>query len=261
LEYIGNLVLGTLNFNKYMHRLYISPENITETEIVFPAEQRHRISRVLRLKEGDSFIVFDGLGKEYRITLEQVKKKGICGIIESMTIINRDPKLKTTLLQGLPKFEKFDLIVQKATELGVQRIIPLITERTIPNLALQKVSIRVNRWQKIAIAAAEQSGRTIIPKISLVTSFIKGLEEIKSDDATLFFWEEEKQNSLKSVLKNISEIHSVSVIIGPEGGFSKKEAELAKQAGATSVSLGSRLLRTETVAITALSILFYEFAE
>ncbi|MDI6784325.1 MAG: 16S rRNA (uracil(1498)-N(3))-methyltransferase [bacterium] len=244
-----------------MHRIYIEPENIAETEIMFPAEQSERIKKVLRLKVGDSVIIFDGLGKEYRVTIEKINQHEIAANIESMTVITRDPKLEITLMQGLPKFEKFDFIVQKATELGVKRIIPLITERTIPKLTPQKVKTRVNRWHKIACSAAEQSGRTVIPIISSIMNFQKGLEEIKSCELKLFFWEEERESNLKTILRKINQITSVAVIIGPEGGFTKEEAELAKQAGATSVSLGSRLLRTETAPITALSILLYEFSE
>ena len=244
-----------------MHRVYIEPENIFKTEITFPAEQSHRISKVLRLKVGDSVIVFDGLGKEYRVTLDKIKNQNIRAAIESMTVINRDPKWEITLLQGLPKFGKMDFIVQKATELGVKRIIPIITDRTIPQLTSQKVKTRIERWQKIAISAAEQSGRTVIPSISTIINFEEGLEEIKSCELKLFFWEEERENKLKTILRKINQITSVAVIIGPEGGFTEEEAELAKQFGAISVTLGSQLLRTETAPITALSIFLYEFSE
>jgi 16S rRNA (uracil1498-N3)-methyltransferase len=242
-----------------MHRIFISPEHISETLIYFPVEQSHRINKVLRLKPGDTLIIFDGQGKEYRVTLSIDKKKGWYGIIESITAINRDPKLKITLIQGIPKFEKMDFIVQKATELGINRIIPVITERTIPQLTKQKINLRVDRWQKIAIAAAEQCGRTIIPVISTVSSFELGLNEIKSHDIKLFFWEEEQKTTLKSVLRAIDVPESATIFIGPEGGFTKEEAALAIKTGAISVSLGSCLLRTETAPITALSILLYEF--
>jgi 16S rRNA (uracil1498-N3)-methyltransferase len=244
-----------------MHRIYIPPENISETSLILPAEQRHRITRVLRLNPGDTLIVFDGQGKEYRVTLNKGKNKELEGNIESITSINRDPELEITLMQGIPKFEKMDLIVQKTTELGIKRIIPVITERTIPHLTQQKIKLRVDRWQKIAIAAAEQCGRSIIPIISPITSFELGLEIIKSQDTKLFFWEEERTTTLKSVLQAMIIPQSTVIIIGPEGGFTKEEAALAVKSGAISVSLGSRLLRTETAPITALSILLYEFTE
>lgn len=177
-----------------------------------------------------------------------------------MTLINRDPKLEITLIQGLPKFEKMDSIVQKATELGVKRIIPVITTRTIPSLTLQKTKLRLDRWQKIAISAAEQSGRTIIPLISPITNLDQGLLEIDSINLKLFFWEEERSVTLKSVLQKIDARNAAAIIIGPEGGFTKEEAKLAKQSEAISVSLGSQLLRTETAPIAALSILLYEFS-
>lgn len=243
-----------------MQRIYIEPENIIDTEMTFSIEQSHRISTVLRLKAGDSIIVFDGQGKEYRVILKKVKTNEIIGIIESMTLINRDPKLEITLIQGLPKFEKMDSIVQKATELGVKRIIPVITTRTIPSLTLQKTKLRLDRWQKIAISAAEQSGRTIIPLISPITNLDQGLLEIDSINLKLFFWEEERSVTLKSVLQKIDARNAAAIIIGPEGGFTKEEAKLAKQSEAISVSLGSQLLRTETAPIAALSILLYEFS-
>lgn len=244
-----------------MNRIYIPPEYIGDSEITFPAEQGHRVKSVLRLKVGDAVVVFDGLGKEYQVTLVDVKKKIIRASIESMTEINRDAKLEITLVQGLPKSEKMDYIVQKTTELGVKRIIPVITARVVLQLTPRKAQIREERWRKIAISATEQSGRTIIPKIDSVSTFEKGLVESKSCDLRLFFWEEERNISLKSVLNKINQLASVAVIIGPEGGFTKEEAALAKQTEATSVSLGSRLLRTETVPIAALSILLYQFTE
>jgi 16S rRNA (uracil1498-N3)-methyltransferase len=244
-----------------MHRIYTPPINISETEIMFPVEQTHRISKVLRLNEGSTVIVFDGIGKEYRVTLKKLKNQVMRGIIESVSGINRDPKLEIILLQGLPKFEKMDLIVQKATELGVKTIIPIITERSIPKLTPQKVKQRVDRWQKIAISAAEQSGRTIIPLIFSIVNFEIGLNEISHCDLKLLFWEEERKITLKSILRDINKPNSIAIVIGPEGGFTKEEVSLAKQFGISSVSLGSRLLRTETASITVLSILHYEFSE
>ncbi|MFB3897308.1 MAG: 16S rRNA (uracil(1498)-N(3))-methyltransferase [bacterium] len=244
-----------------MHRIYIPIEHISETVIYFPEEQCHRIKKVLRLKPGDILIVFDGQGKEYRVSLANDTHKELIGNIESITAINREAGLRVTLMQGVPKFEKMDYIVQKATELGVYRIIPVITERTIPQLTISKMKLRSDRWQKIAIAAAEQCGRTVIPIISPITDFEIGLDEIKSQTMKLLFWEEERTRTLKSVIRTIDEPESVVVIIGPEGGLTRGEADSAVKVGAISVSLGSRLLRTETAPITALSIVFYEFSE
>ena len=121
-----------------MNRIYIPPENILDTEVVLQAEQAHRIRTVLRLRIGDAFVVFDGTGKEYRVKLGRITNREGTATIESITAINRDPKLGITLLQGIPKSDKMDFIVQKTTELGVKQIIPIITERTIPNFTLQK---------------------------------------------------------------------------------------------------------------------------
>ncbi|MCX7920062.1 MAG: 16S rRNA (uracil(1498)-N(3))-methyltransferase [bacterium] len=242
-----------------MHRIYIPPEYVSENEIFFPDEPRHRVRSVLRLNSGDMVIIFDGHGQEYQVVLNQLGKNEIRGTITSKRIINREPKLDITLLQGLPKSEKMELIVQKATELGVSRIIPIITDRTIPRLTAEKANLRVERWQKIAIAAAEQSGRTRIPEIKPPVPFMQGLRNSVSEELRLFFWEEEKENTLKSILKKRRTLNSLALFIGPEGGFTMAEAELAKQAGAQIVSLGSRVLRTETAAIAVLSILLYEF--
>lgn len=244
-----------------MHRIYISSEYISGTQIHFPVEQSHRIDKVLRLKPGERLIIFDGQGKEYRVTLIKDSNNKLVGNIESIISINRDPSLQVTLLQGVPKFEKMDFIVQKATELGIHRIIPVITERTIPQLTIPKIKLRNERWQKIARAAAEQCGRTYIPVISPVVDYEKGLKQIDTQALKLLFWEEEQVRTIKSVIRKMNKPESIAIIIGPEGGLSKTEANLAIEAGAISVSFGSRLLRTETAPITALSILLYEFSD
>ena len=165
---------------------------------------------------------------------------------------------RITLAQGLPKSDKMDFIVQKATELGVASIVPVITERTI--VKVKDEEKRVSRWQKIAREAAMQSNRPDIPAIDDIISFKDFLRTLNSEPGTLLLlpWEEGTE-PIKNVLRNNSGVKNLLVLIGPEGGFSTKEAEAAKEIGFHLVSLGPNILRTETAALAVLAMIGYEF--
>jgi len=217
------------------------------------------IRNVLRLEKGDPLILFSGTGMEYGAVIRQISRDAvIADIIEKKDI--RDSGIRITLAQALPKGPKMDAIIQKATELGVSRIIPFDSTRSIPKLTGEKALSRTDRWQKIALEACRQCGRGDIPDIAEISTFHEVLDMPVEEDLKLIFWEEESGRGIKDVLR--SEISSGArgffVIVGPEGGFSKEEVEAAVKKGYLSVSLGRRVLKVETASTAILAILQYE---
>ncbi len=211
----------------------------------------HQIKDVLRMKPGEmvELLTGDGQVHEARIT-SLVKNRIECAVISSR-VDEGEPKVKVTLAQGLPKARKMDLIVEKCVELGVNQIIPMSTERTVAKEA------KLERWQKIAKEAAEQSKRALIPQVSALKKFGDVLKLRDQYELALIPWEEEKFLTLKRALAPHHTLNSILLLIGPEGGFSAAEVESAKQAGFVSVSLGKRILRTETAGMAALAAINY----
>jgi len=243
-----------------MPRLFIFQKLAVGDEIELSGEEAHHIIRVLRFRQGDVISISDGESEES------------LGVISDLDVRNTKIKIRIleknkskevkpfiTLLQGLPKGEKLDLVIQKSTEIGVSKVIPVITERTVANIDQSKVESRMKRWNKIALEAAKQSMRIDIPQIGNLTTFDDSLREIDKHQLSIIPWEQEKEFSLKTILKDMKgHITKVAIFIGPEGGFSPDEVKRAKEYGAVSVSLGPRILRTETAAIAVCSIIMYE---
>ena len=245
-----------------MRRFFVEEKDIKEDQVTIKGDEARHIVQVLRLKEKDKIKVFTGKGKEYSIEIKEAGKKEVIGKILKESRLNTEPAVEITLIQGIPKSNKMDFIVQKVTELGVKRIIPVITQRTIVKLNEEKARARRNRWQRIALEAAKQSGRAIIPEVDEVTTFVQALNNISEENLNLIPWEEEETTSLKKVLKPITDHRvPITVFIGPEGGFTSGEVEAAKKRGALSVSLGPRLLRTETAGLAALVMILYELGD
>jgi 16S rRNA (uracil1498-N3)-methyltransferase len=217
------------------------------------------IRNVLRLRKGDPLILFSGKGIEYGAVIRAVTRDTVTAdIIDRKDI--RDNGIRITLAQALPKGPKMDFIIQKAAELGVNRIIPFDSSRSIPILTADKARSRTARWQKIAIEACQQCGRGDIPEVTEIHSFHEVLEMPGKDDVKLIFWEEESGLGIKHALRNraAQSADDFFVIVGPEGGFSKDEVEAAIRQGCLSVSLGRRVLKVETASIAILAILQYE---
>ncbi len=238
-------------------RFFISPEQVSGPQITLSGEDVRHIATVLRMKTGDELLLCDGQGTEYFARITQVNKSEIGTEITGQS--KREPRFPRILLgQGLPKSDKMDWIAQKATELGVASIVPIVTERTI--VKVRDEEKRVSRWQKIAREAAMQSNRPDIPLVEKIQIYGRYLDTLTTDSETLllFPWEEGTQ-PVKEVLRKSQDSKKIVVLIGPEGGFSAKEAELAKGKGFHLVSLGQNILRTETAAIAALSMIGYEY--
>lgn len=237
-------------------RFFIDPSQVAGDTITITGDDLRHIRAVLRKKPGDMLTLLDGQGGEYAVSITELRKDEIgTAIIERTQRELTGPRI--VLGQGLPKADKMDLIVQKATELGASSIVPLITERTI--VKVKDVERRVTRWQKIAREAAMQSHRLDIPAIRPLLSLEAFLQTLTPGPATLYLipWEEGTQ-PIKEVLKAYPAAEMIVVLIGPEGGFSLNEAKMAQDNGFHAVSLGPTILRTETAALAALSMIGYE---
>jgi 16S rRNA (uracil1498-N3)-methyltransferase len=229
-----------------MHRFFVAQDQIP----VISGSDVHHIKNVLRMKAGDPLELLDGTGQIYSAKISEIKKdKVICDLVSSKHE-EKELKVKVTLAQCLPKAKKMDLVVQKCTELGVHEIIPALSERSISKAEKQE------RWKKIAREAAEQSGRSTIPEILPLTKFEEVLKIKEKFDLALIPWELEKETSLKKVLTNY-QTNRLLILIGPEGGFSRSEIELARSAGFIPVSLGPAILRTETAGMAMLAMINY----
>lgn len=237
-------------------RFFISPSQVQGRRISLSGDDLRHIRTVLRKGPGDLLTLLDGQEREYTVTIVSLERAEI--VTEIVTETNREIRHPCiTLGQGLPKSDKMDFIVQKATELGVSDIVPLVAERTI--VKIKDEEKRVSRWRKIAKEAAMQSNRSDIPVIEPIRSMKEFIRTLDPGPLTLqlFPWEESTQ-PIKEVLRAHPDVKTITVLIGPEGGFSSFEADMAKEKGFHLVSLGPNLLRTETAAIAALSMLLYE---
>ncbi len=222
-------------------------------------EDRRYVKSVLRLRKNDHLVLFDGSGFEYQALIREAGVDRLAVEILKKDTVQRET-FRITLCQALPKSGKMDFIVQKATELGVERIVPFHCIRCVPRLSADKRTEKVSRWRKIAAAAAGQSGRVDVPEISACVDFRAMLQSTRPESLKIIFWEEETRLGIRKALRTspADAAKNMSVVVGPEGGFSKEEIGLAMDAGFQSVSLGRHILRVETAVVAILSIIQYE---
>ncbi len=220
----------------------------------------------MRLREGDEITVLDGVGGVYQVMLASCTQDVAIGEVKSHRQIE-PPAVEVTLFVGLPKADKMDMIVQKATELGAHGIVPVLCQRSVPQPSTQRAERRVARWRQIAVEASKQSRRPFFPTISHLLHFEETLDDFHSDLKLIFVPHTSlatccqysiSPDRLKGVLGRNTGARKMSIFIGPEGGFTEAEVSRAISAGAVPVSLGSNILRTETAAIAALAIVLYE---
>lgn len=244
-----------------MHRFFVDPENIQGHMAIIDKEEAHHIQKVLRLKAGEQVILFDGSGYEYRARLLEAKQAGLTAQIMERSS-KEELSVRVCLVQGIAKGDKMDSIIQKASEIGVAEIYPLVSERTVVRLAGDNAVKKVKRWQHIAREACKQCRRNLIPQVKPVLKMEEVYQEIGEAPA-LIFYEKEKNQGLRQVLSNIKgEVLAkgrLFVLIGPEGGFSEIEVNRALKQGVQTASLGPRILRTETAGLVASAIIMYEY--
>jgi 16S rRNA (uracil1498-N3)-methyltransferase len=218
----------------------------------------HKITNVLRLRDGDHVELIDSGGNVFFAALE-FGGRTVRALLQETVSRPSEPSLRITLAQGIPKGQKMDFVVEKATELGVMRIIPFVSERTIGQ---ERGNHKRERWRRLAQAAAQQSGRAYIPFVESPLCWEALIDSFSTFDRVLLPWELAERRPLRTVLPNLLiTACDVLVIIGPEGGISHTEADAALAAGACAISLGSRILRTETAGLIACAVLLYEQGE
>lgn len=245
-----------------MHRFFVEPSQIGEKEIVITGPDVNHIRNVLRMRAGEELLAADGQGSEYRCILRELQDSAIRAEICRKLSGSAELPSRITLFQGLPKSDKMDLIIQKCVELGVFRIVPVTTKRTVVKLDAKKEESRRKRWTAVSESAAKQSGRGIIPEISGVQSFREAVEEAGELDVCLIPYEKaEDMARTREILSGIPAGASIGVFIGPEGGFEEEEVREAMEAGARPITLGRRILRTETAGMAVLAMLGYLLEE
>ncbi len=241
-----------------MPKFFVEQSEIQEQsmQVQFFGENEKHIKTVLRARIGEEIVLCDGKGMDYLCQITSLDD-GVCAKILQKTPSQAEPKTQITLYQGLPKADKMEWIIQKCVELGVVKIVPVATTRAIVKLD-KKEGRKIERWQKIAEAAAKQSGRGIIPQMGQsVLTFAQAVQEAKALDLAVILYEKEQDRDLHAIVKAFSG-QSIGVFIGPEGGFAEEEIALAQQNGVQCVTLGKRILRTETAGMTTIAILLYE---
>ncbi len=244
-----------------MRRFFTEPQNISGDTAEIFEDSRH-IEKVLRMNCGDHIIVFDGSGMEYTAELISIEKNFCKAKILEKNKSLSEPETKITLFQGLPKSGKMETIIQKAVELGVYEIVPVMMERCVTKIANQEAGIeKAKRWNKISVEAAKQCGRGLVPKVLAPVSFDKAVEKLCNMQMPLMPYEvlgHEGQRGLKDLLESNPEVTEFGILIGPEGGFADSEAEYAIQKGIKTIGLGRRILRTETVASALIPMIMFD---
>lgn len=244
-----------------MHKFFVMPKNIKDNRAYIDGDDVKHIYKVLRLKAEDRVLINNCEGKEYVGEIVEVNKSEVVVELVEEVDVNNESNLSITLYQGLPKSVKMDYIVQKGTEIGIRNITPVVTERVVVKSEMVEFK-KTDRWRRIALEACKQCKRSIIPDINEPLEFDELLNQLKSFDIIVVPYENEEGFGIKKMCSNLGrEIHTAAVIIGPEGGFEESEIEKLKDLGAYIVTLGPRILRTETAGIVAASILQYELGD
>ncbi len=229
---------------------FFANENISGTQYLITGEDAKHIEKSLRMKKGEGLTLVSPDLKEHKCEIEGFSPEGVTvNVLESAPCL-QEASVQVTLYQSLTKGDKMDMIVQKAVELGVHRIVPVVTSRCVSRPDEKSLKKKTERWQKIATGAAQQSCRGIVPEVSDTLSFTQAVKESASKDLSIIFYE--GGGEALSALIN-KDIKSVAIFVGCEGGFDISEVELAKEAGVTPATLGKRILRAETAPLAGIS--------
>ena len=243
-----------------MHHFFVSPDQITEDRVLIRGTDVNHIRTVLRMKKGEEILVRSGEDRKiFGCRIEEITPEEVSAAILWMKEEETELKSRITLYQCLPKSDKMEWIIQKAVELGASGIVPVISRRCIVKLEGSKAENKVRRWAAVAESAAKQSGRAIVPEVSLPVSFRQALQDGAREDVMLFPYEKAGgMDYTRSIMRSIQPGQSVGILIGPEGGFEEEEAMLAEEAGAKVISLGRRILRTETAGMALIAALMLQ---
>ena len=242
-------------------RFFVDPGGISDGAVRITGPDVVHITRALRLGKGTAVVVLDGRGKSYEAEiLNTGRDEVLCEIKKELMEVPACP-VKVTLVQGIPKGDKMDIIIQKGTELGVSRVVPLICSRAVVKLDGERALRKSERWQRIALEAAKQCRRPDVPEVSGPADLARVLAALPEKSLALIPWEEENTVSLKDILHKNNTGEEIYVFIGPEGGFTPGEVEQARASGVRPVTLGPRILRTETAGIAVLALVLCRWGD
>ena len=242
-----------------MVRFFVTSEQLQQEQLVLTGENAEH-AKVLRLKEGEQVLLCDGQGMEAVCTVCAAGGGQFCLAVEGRQRSSSEARVRVSIYMAFPKADKLEHVIQKATELGAWEIVAFPTERCISRPDDKSLKKKLERWQKIAESAAKQSGRGVIPRVTVLKSYREALERGKSTDLPILFYENEHATTLRMALSN-APYTSLALLTGPEGGLEPQEVEQAKQAGFHICTLGSRILRCETAPLCALSAVMYASGE
>ena len=234
--------------------------NLEQNTCIIEGEDVKHISRVLRSRENDKLEVCDMENNEYICEIKEINKDNILLDIIEKVNIKRESNLKVKLYQGMPKGTKMELILQKLTEIGVDEIVLVQAKRSVTKIDNKKEDKKIERWERIIYEAAKQSKRGKIPKLTGVLTFKEALADMQNNDMNICPYENERTVSIKSAIKD-ADINTIGIFVGPEGGFEEEEIEKIQEIDGKVVSLGPRILRTETASVVASSIVLYELSD
>ena len=244
-----------------MHRFFVTSEGFSKNTVTLRGSDVNHIRTVLRMKAGDHIEVIDHQGLRYEVVLAEVERDHVRGEILSKIAIQTESPVSIRMGQALIKGNAFDLLVRKATELGVHSIAALKTQRCVARLAKESQSYRTQRWQRIAEEASKQCGRSRIPQVNpSVLSLEEFCQQSTDCDLKLVFWEGEQQNRLQDVTSPDT-VTSIAFLAGPEGGWAAEEIDFVKEQGFQTVSLGPRLLKADAVSLVILSLLQHRWGD
>ncbi|MBQ9119810.1 MAG: 16S rRNA (uracil(1498)-N(3))-methyltransferase [Lachnospiraceae bacterium] len=246
-----------------MYRFYVEAEKITKPVISITGADVNHIKNVLRMRIGEELTVCDGAGMEYHCRILELASDVVQAEVLEDRPSDTELPVRLVLFQGLPKKDKMELIVQKAVELGAAEIVPVMMHRTVVKLEdPKKEAKKLERWQAIAEAAAKQSMRGVIPRVLPVMSYAQAIERAKQMDAAVLPYEHaEGIEGSRRLVQSLKGKQEIGIFIGPEGGFEDAEVEKAREAGIWPMTLGKRILRTETAGLAILSILMFELEQ
>ncbi len=241
-----------------MPKFFVRQEKISDNKILITGDDAFHISRALRMAKGEHITVCDMQCNEYDCVLSEFNPDNVVAEIVTSRKIDNEPPVKVFLFQALPKGDKLDTVIQKAVECGVFEITPFESERCVVKSKPEAETRKTERRNRIALEAAKQSGRGYIPQVNPTVSFARAVEKACECDLCILCYEGEEQLSLKQLLRDNQSVETISVFIGSEGGFSLDEVQYAVDKGMKSVSLGKRILRTETASAFVLGCIVYE---
>jgi len=242
-----------------MPSFLVDPGRISGGTAVLSGTEAAHMLRVLRLGPGDTFFAFDGTGARYRMRIIETSSRSVRAEVLDTYPPQPPPPVEVTLLVGLPKADKMDFIIEKATELGCGRIVPFRSSRTIPRPGEEEARRRLLRWERVAAAAAKQCGSGRVPEIFALAPYPAALEAASGCEGRIIFYEGEERFGLKALLGRMGGIRSAALLVGPEGGFSADEVREAQARGFARAGLGPRILRVETAALAAVAMVMYHF--